>query len=189
MTIQRFRRKRLAPLPLMLIFSKLNTRTSTALFGSSFAAVGLITHEYQFVLGSTPVIIAAIRWNETKRLLNLFGRIPAASQTLILGTITLLGVCHFFVMPAEAVFLDKACGLLSSVFSSAGASVDPVKITINVIRAMFIIYIAIALIQVFNNLSRDEDWQTAVRAPILAILVIVIVDVISSLVTTGGSTC
>ncbi|MCG9890611.1 MAG: hypothetical protein MH252_06020 [Thermosynechococcaceae cyanobacterium MS004] len=165
----------------------INTRTSTMLFGSGFAAIGLWTQEYQFVLGSIPVMIGAAFWQDTKRLLKAFDRIPHATQVLLFGTITLLSIIHFFVLPADAAFLSTACGLLNEVFSSSGAAVNPVKITINIIRAMFIIYLAIALIQVFNAMRQDEDWQMAVRAPVLAILVIVIVDVISQLVVEGGA--
>jgi hypothetical protein len=186
MTIQRTRRK-LAPIPFL---NAINTRASTMLFGSGFAALGLWTQEYQFVLGSIPIMIGAFYWKDTKRLLKALDRIPHATQVLLIGTIALLSIGYFFVMPADAVFLDKACGLLNTVFSSSGATVNPVQITINIIRAMFIIYLAIALIQVFNSMRQDEDWQMAVRAPVLAVLVIVIVDVISTLVVaSGGTTC
>lgn len=185
MTIQRVRRK-LAPIPFMDV---LNSRASMMLFGGGFATLGLMTQEYQFVLGSIPIMIGACCWKDTKRLLKTFDRIPHATQVLLIGLTALLSIGYFFVMPADAVFLDKACGLLDTVFKAGGGSVSPVQITINIIRAMFIIYLAIALIQVFNAMRQDEDWQMAVRAPVLAILVIVIVDVISTLVTTGGSTC
>ncbi|MGB8700190.1 MAG: hypothetical protein WCD18_12300 [Thermosynechococcaceae cyanobacterium] len=187
MTIQSLRRKRFAPIPFMNVIS---CRTSMFLFGCGFAAIGLYTAEYQLILGAVPVMIGAACWKQTKRLLRLLDRLPAANQVLLAGIILLASIGYFFVMPADAVFLDKACGLLDSVFKSSGASVNPVVITINIIRAMFILYLAIALIQVFNSMRQDEDWQMAVRAPVLAVLVIVIVDVISTLVVSGSAaTC
>ena len=54
---------------------------------------------------------------------------------------------------------------------------------------MFIIYLAISLIHVFNLMRQDEDWQMAVRAPVLAVLVIVIVGAISSMITSNTATC
>jgi uncharacterized membrane protein YidH (DUF202 family) len=186
MNIERYRRKVVAPLPFMRFLS---TRTSTMLFGMGFSAIGLYTAEYQFVLGSIPVMLGALFWKDTKRLLRLIDQIPAANQVLITGITLLVSIGYFFVLPADAVFLDRACGLLNTVFSSAGATVNPVQITINIIRAMFLIYMAIALIQTFNSMNRDEDWQVAVRAPVIAVLIIVIVDVISQLVTTDSGTC
>jgi len=99
--------------------------------------------------------------------------------------------------PAYA-FLGKACGVLKKITSStglgggdtattgAGGNVTRlIEATIFIMRGLFLVYLAISAINVFKLMQRDEDWQTAVRAPLIAVIMIAVVEGISAIVAPG----
>ncbi len=85
---------------------------------------------------------------------------------------------------AHAVFFENARLWLNALFIStgnatAGAGVD---MTVNVLRAVLLIWIALGIVRTVQAARNDEDWQTTARVPILATISVVVGDVITTLV-------
>jgi hypothetical protein len=86
--------------------------------------------------------------------------------------------------PVHAVFFENARIWLDNLFLSTGntTAVLGVDMTINVLRAVLLVWIALGIIRTVQAARNDEDWQTTARVPILATISIVVGDVITSLV-------
>ena len=52
----------------------------------------------------------------------------------------------------------------------------------NVLRALYLLYIAVALIGVVNAVRKDEDWQTVARTPLLVVVAVTIADVLTGFI-------
>jgi hypothetical protein len=52
----------------------------------------------------------------------------------------------------------------------------------NVLRALYLLYIAVALIGVINAVRKDEDWQVVARTPLLVVIAVTIADVLTSFI-------
>ena len=118
MALTKSRRKRTAPIPLISPFLNIiSTRVSTFMFGGTFAACGIYAQDYSMLVGSAPILIAALLWKDTKKFLKLFDRVAVPTQVLVSGLIVLFGIFQFFVMPAHALFLDAACNLLDTIYT------------------------------------------------------------------------
>ncbi len=55
-----------------------------------------------------------------------------------------------------------------------------------VIRALFLVYIAVSLVRVVQSARNDDDWQQLARAPMIIVMAVVIGDVLASLVIGGA---
>lgn len=55
------------------------------------------------------------------------------------------------------------------------------------LRAIFLLYIAISLIGVVNAVRKDEDWQSVARTPLLVVIAVVVADVLTGFVIGDGS--
>ena len=55
------------------------------------------------------------------------------------------------------------------------------------LRAIFLLYIAISLIGVGNAVRKDEDWQSVARTPLLVVIAVVVADVLTGFVIGDGS--
>ena len=82
--------------------------------------------------------------------------------------------------PAHAQFFNKAQTFFTSTFTSSGAAIP---IVFNTLRALYIIYLAIAFIGVFNSVRQDEDWVTAARTPIIVVICVTLADLLTGLIT------
>jgi len=147
----------------------------------------------RMLVALTIFILPAIFWRMSLRLSQMVGRLPVLIQRMVVAGGTALYFWTVSTLPAQAMFLGKLCGLMQSVVSGAGSSgnIDGlITATVNVVRALFILYLAIALIGVFNQMQRDEEWQVAARTPLLAVVIVGIVEAISNLIVPGSvSTC
>ena len=99
--------------------------------------------------------------------------------------LALMGILVFAFLnlmgnPARAQFMQEAQTFFNTSFSGA---TDAIDFTFNVLRGIYIIYLAIAFIGVFNSVRQDEDWVTAARTPILVILVVTLGDILTNLIT------
>ena len=102
-----------------------------------------------------------------------------------LAYLGLLGILSFaminlFVSPASAQFMGSAETFFEDSFANATEAID---LTFNVLRALYIIYLAIAFIGVFNSVRQDEDWVAAARTPILVILGVTVTDILTTFIT------
>jgi hypothetical protein len=116
-----------------------------------------------------------------------------AGLRLSVGAAVLTIYTRWTQEPAYA-FLGRACGVLKKITSSTGlgggigdtgasGNVNRlIEATIFIVRGLFLVYLAISAVNVFKLMQRDEDWQTAVRAPLIAVVMVAVVEGISALV-------
>jgi quinol-cytochrome oxidoreductase complex cytochrome b subunit len=124
---------------------------------------------------STILLVLAGPWLSDKR-----NRSRAQKSFLIM--IGLLSTVFFNVLtqPAHAQFFNKAQTFFTSSFTSSGQAIP---IVFNTLRALYIIYLAIAFIGVFNSVRQDEDWITAARTPIVVVICVTLADLLTGLIT------
>ena len=167
--------------------------------GLMYLAVGYLSGScLRMVVASVALLLPAIIWDVALWVSRQFGLLPNILRKGILVVSTMIYYFSTTAMPARALFLDKLCGLMLSVVEIEGATTTGgavtistlIVATINIIRALFILYLAIALIGVFNQMQRDEEWQVAARTPLLAVVIVGIIEGISHLIApTGVAQC
>ena len=50
------------------------------------------------------------------------------------------------------------------------------------LRAIYLLYIAVSLIGVINAVRKDEDWQSIARVPLLVVVAVTVADVLTGFV-------
>lgn len=85
--------------------------------------------------------------------------------------------------PLFAQFFQVAEDFFLTTFPDAG---DVVPLVFGVIRALFLVYIAVSLVRVVQSARNDDDWQQLARAPMIIVMAVVIGDVLASLVIGGA---
>lgn len=98
---------------------------------------------------------------------------------LMLGTL-IFAFLNLFAKPAQAQFFQNAEDFFNTTFTSSGAAVP---VVFGTLRALYIIYLAVAFIGVFNSVRQDEDWVSAARTPILVVITITLADILTGLIT------
>jgi hypothetical protein len=81
--------------------------------------------------------------------------------------------------PLFAQFFQVAEDYFLTTFPDAG---DVVPLVFGVIRALFLLYIAVSLVRVIQAARNDDDWQQLARAPMIIVMAVVIGDVLATLV-------
>jgi len=106
----------------------------------------------------------------------------AARRRLLLGMGFIGSLTFFFLLglfsdPAHAFLFESA----QTWFIEAFEEMDETTITLvfNVLRGLYILYIGISMVQIVNSVQQDEDWQTAARVPLVAILTVQVSDVLT----------
>lgn len=105
------------------------------------------------------------------------------SQGLLLATATILATAwlNYFTPPAHALFFSAAEDFFNQEFNLSSTAIGIVFATL---RALYLLYIAVALINVVNSVRQDDDWQVAARLPILVVIVVTVADVLTELIVT-----
>ncbi|MEG3437886.1 hypothetical protein V0288_12230 [Pannus brasiliensis CCIBt3594] len=98
---------------------------------------------------------------------------------MMLGTLVFASL-NLFATPARAQFFQGAEEFFNTTFSSSGAAIP---IVFNTLRALYIVYLAVAFIGVFNSVRQDEDWVAAARTPILVVITVTLADILTKLIT------
>ena len=107
-------------------------------------------------------------------------------QTLVVAFIV-NGFCWFYsAEPAQAQFFKKAEDFfqynLTQGLEGGSSTIAAVSLVFNVLRAIYLLYIAVSLIGVVNSLRKDEDWQTVARIPLLVVVAVTIADVLTGFI-------
>lgn len=107
----------------------------------------------------------------------------AWSQALLLGTATILATAwlNYFSPPANAAFFAEAENYFTTNFNLSGTAITIVFATL---RGLYILYLAIAFIGVFNAVRQDEDWVIVARTPILVVIVVTLADILTQMIVT-----
>jgi hypothetical protein len=98
---------------------------------------------------------------------------------LMLGSL-IFAFLNLLAAPAQAQFFQNAEDFFNTTFTSSGAAVP---IVFNTLRALYIVYLAVAFIGVFNSVRQDEDWVSAARTPILVVITVTLADILTGLIT------
>ncbi|MBD2414560.1 hypothetical protein H6H01_28360 [Nostoc calcicola FACHB-3891] len=114
----------------------------------------------------------------------------------ILATAIVLSLfwLDYFAAPAQAQFFGEAEKFFKKTLSStdgstanSGGSDTAVSLIFNILRALFLLYIAISLVGVINAVRKDEDWQSIARTPLLVVVAVTIADVLTRFVIGDSS--
>ncbi|ACK72280.1 hypothetical protein PCC7424_3902 [Gloeothece citriformis PCC 7424] len=98
---------------------------------------------------------------------------------LTLGTLVFTFL-NLIARPARAQFFQNAEEFFNTTFTSSGAAIP---LVFNTLRALYIVYLAVAFIGVFNSVRQDEDWVAAARTPILVVITVTLADILTGLIT------
>ncbi|MBD6616988.1 hypothetical protein FNW02_14400 [Komarekiella sp. 'clone 1'] len=112
-------------------------------------------------------------------------------QILAVAIILSLFWLDYFAYPAQAQFFKKAEDFFKNTLTQ-GATTNSntqaaVSLIFNVLRALYLLYIAVALIGVINAVRKDEDWQSIARTPLLVVVAVTIADVLTGFVIGDSS--
>lgn len=121
-------------------------------------------------LASYPVLVA------------LRGKPPAILLFALAGIIVLVGAA---MLPgaANAQFLQEAEAFFKSTFKGADAATTAL---FGALRAIYLIYLFVSFVGVYNQVRQDEDWQASARTPVIVIVSITVVDVLTALIVGSG---
>lgn len=115
-------------------------------------------------------------------------RWTVALQILVgIVSITMLLLYSATPAAAEPAFFQTAEKFFIDNFAKGVQGGDTaVSLVFNVLRAIFLLYVAVALIGVLNAFRQDNDWQSAARTPLLVVIVAVIADVLTGVIIGNG---
>ncbi|NEQ48222.1 MAG: hypothetical protein F6K00_33690 [Leptolyngbya sp. SIOISBB] len=82
--------------------------------------------------------------------------------------------------PVHAQFLNGAEEFFETTFGDTAG--DTIPIVFGVLRAIFLLYIAVSLIRIINAARNDDDWQQMAKAPLITVMAVVVGDVLTTLV-------
>ncbi|AFY46676.1 hypothetical protein Nos7524_0771 [Nostoc sp. PCC 7524] len=135
--------------------------------------------------------LIAIVIQQVGQQLNLPKRGLILCQILAVAIILSLFWLDYFAYPAQAQFFGKAENFFKTTLTSGATnnsnSQTAVSLIFNVLRGIFLLYIAISLIGVINAVRKDEDWQSVARTPLLVVIAVTIADVLTGFVIGDNS--
>jgi uncharacterized membrane protein len=95
----------------------------------------------------------------------------------------------YFAAPAQAQFFKGAEDFFKKTLtqgSNNNSPQDAISLIFNVLRAIYLLYIAISLVGIINAVRQDDDWQSVARIPLLVIIAVTIADVLTGFVIGNG---
>lgn len=101
----------------------------------------------------------------------------------LLGFVFLL---DFASAPAQAQFFNNAENWLTQNFPNATGNLQTVatiQTVFDIVRALFLLYVAIAIVNIIQAVRRDEDWATPARTPFIMVVAVFAADVLTALIT------
>ncbi len=135
----------------------------------SVSAIAFLFPVHLFMLWyDAEKFLAKRRWSMSAALLIV--AIAGFAATSILG-----------VEPASAQFFAKTETWLQGAIP--GMDKELSKLIFNVLRALFVIYLGIALVKVVQSAREGEDWQTLARTPLIILVTVTMGDLLGALIT------
>jgi hypothetical protein len=127
-----------------------------------------------------PLILAPVRPQRVNRRLGAwFGSALALG---LFGAVSLLGMD---LAPAYAWFYQQAEEFMVNAFP---ASELAIRLTVNALRAFYLIYLAASIIGAVKAAQNDEDWQTVARTPLIVTVAVVVGDALTTLIIPAAAT-
>lgn len=113
-------------------------------------------------------------------------------QILAFALLISLFWLDYFATPAQAQFFGKAENFFKNTLtqgtSNNNNSQAAVSLIFNVLRGIYLLYIAISLIGVINAVRKDEDWQSVAKTPLLVVVAVTVADVLTGFVIGDSNT-
>ncbi|NEU71594.1 hypothetical protein PI95_003095 [Hassallia byssoidea VB512170] len=107
-------------------------------------------------------------------------------QILAVAIVLSLFWLDYFAVPAQAQFFSRAEGFFKQNLTTGDGAVNngtqAVSLIFNVLRAIYLLYIAVSLVGVINAVRKDEDWQTIAKTPLLVVVAVTIADVLTGFI-------
>jgi len=92
----------------------------------------------------------------------------------------------YFADPAQAQFFKKAEDFFQNTLTQGTGTTNntqaPISLVFNILRAIYLLYIAGSLISVINAVRKDEEWQTMARTPLLVVIAVTMADVLTGFI-------
>jgi len=131
--------------------------------------------------------LIVISIQQIEQLVNLPKRWRIALQILAPVVVLSLFWLDYLASPAQAQFFGKAenffkNNLVQGSNTNTSGTETAVSLIFNVLRGIYLLYIAVSLIGVINAVRKDEDWQSIARTPLLVVLAVTIADVMTGFV-------
>ncbi|MEA5581013.1 hypothetical protein VB620_06620 [Nodularia harveyana UHCC-0300] len=108
------------------------------------------------------------------------------SKILAISVILGLFWLDYFAAPAHAQFFGKAEDFFQTTLTQGSDNTNnsqpAVSLIFNILRAIYLLYIAVSLIGVINAVRKDEDWQSIARVPLLVVVAVTVADVLTGFV-------
>ncbi|AKG24356.1 hypothetical protein IJ00_00395 [Calothrix sp. 336/3] len=112
-------------------------------------------------------------------------------QILAIAVILTAFWLDYFAAPAQAQFFKKAEDFFTTSLSqgttNSSGSQTAISLIFNILRAIYLLYIAVSLVGVINAVRKDEDWQTVARTPLLVVIAVTIADVLTGFIIGDSS--
>jgi hypothetical protein len=115
--------------------------------------------------------------------------LPRRSRILLqISAAAIIFLClwlDYFIAPANAQFFKRAEDFFNNTLTQGSTnnnSNNVIALIFNVLRAIYLLYIAVSLVGVINALRKDEDWQSVARIPLLVVVAVTIADVLTGFV-------
>lgn len=135
--------------------------------------------------------LVAVVMQQIGQQVNLPKRYLLLLQIFAIAVILCAFWLDYFANPAQAQFFRKAEDFFkNNLTQGAGGDSNTqaaVSLIFNVLRAIYLLYIAVSLIGVINAVRKDEDWQSVARTPLLVVVAVTIADVLTGFVIGDSS--
>lgn len=107
-------------------------------------------------------------------------------QILAVSLVLSLFWLDYFAFPAQAQFFGKAESFFRNTLTQGtetnSNTQTAVSLIFNVLRAIYLLYIAVSLVGVINAVRKDEDWQSIARVPLLVVVAVTVADVLTGFI-------
>jgi uncharacterized membrane protein SpoIIM required for sporulation len=92
----------------------------------------------------------------------------------------------YFADPAQAQFFKKAEDFFQNTLTQGSGTTNntqaPISLVFNILRAIYLLYIAGSLVSVINAVRKDEEWQSMARKPLLVVIAVTMADVLTGFI-------
>ena len=129
----------------------------------------------------------------TTAMIQYFGRqLGCSTRSLILlQMLVTVGIfsgfwLDYFADPAQAQFFKKAEDFFQNTLTQGAGTTNntqaPISLVFNILRAIYLLYIAGSLVSVINAVRKDEEWQSIARTPLLVVIAVTMADVLTGFI-------
>ena len=92
----------------------------------------------------------------------------------------------YFADPAHGQFFKKAEDFFQNTLTQGAGTTNntqaPISLVFNILRAIYLLYIAGSLVSVINAVRKDEEWQSMARTPLLVVIAVTMADVLTGFI-------